>query len=57
MKEKGTQRVPGPHLCDDHANMVPAFGPFRQMAPRGYPVPFFPRWSLTSDEKRLLATK
>jgi len=25
------------NLCDDHASMVPAFGPFRQIGP----VPFF----------------
>ncbi len=32
-KEKGDS----PHLCDDHAGMVPAYGPFRQMGT----VPFF----------------
>ena len=32
-EEKGDSR----HLCDDHAGMVPAFGPFRQMGT----VPFF----------------
>ncbi len=36
-EEKGTPRVPGPHLCDDHEYMVPASRPFRQMGT----VPFF----------------
>jgi hypothetical protein len=33
-EEKGDRS----NLCDDHASMVPAFGPFRRIGP----VPFFP---------------
>jgi hypothetical protein len=47
VKEKGDS----PHLCDSR-DAGPASGPFRQMAPRGYPVPFFPFAQLFVNDQR-----
>jgi hypothetical protein len=44
-EEKGDS----PHLCDDHASMVPASGPFRQMG-TGYPLGAFFRPGVTQSQ-------
>ena len=43
LRTNAPEKGDSPHLCDDHASMVPAFGPFRQMGT----VPFFRHWSVS----------
>ena len=40
-QEVGGGKGDSPHLCDDHASMVPAEGPFRQMGTVPFSPPFF----------------